>query len=360
MIDFPTRTMEALIQQNKTLSSKVATFSYHCKNKEKQIQQLKAQYQSLSGANRDKEEKLQNLQKAYQSLQISYQGLQNSHQQFKDNLADTEKQFALEYTHFLEKKQAWRDQILKLQAYTLRLAKYREHIHQRVRPYIQKIKQESIQGNKELLYQKEKIFLFQKQLKDAYKYIQRLSSELRDKEKAFQKATGQMQKQLTQKEAENQKAQEYLIKNQKLNQDILKLKNNFIKLEKALIASKESQSQSEKKHSMQVEKLKKQIQTLVSEKKEILGQLKVFSKELTKREKSQSQASTLVNKKLLDQLTSLQQAFQAHNLSLIQENSPSTKKKKSSAKKKKLSSSSSSKAHHIYQKILEAQTGFFK
>ena len=162
-INFPTRTIEALIQQNKTLSAKLNSLSKLCDTQGLEIRELKNQNESFNRESQKKAEESQILLDSYQKLQISYQKLQSSYQslhisykQTADNLSDTEKQFATEYTDFSEKQQALEDQNSELRSYISRLARYRNRIHLQVKPYIKNLRYKIAQSEREKLQHKEK------------------------------------------------------------------------------------------------------------------------------------------------------------------------------------------------------------
>ena len=362
-VNFPTRTMEALIEQNKTLSAKLNSFSYLCNTQGKQIRELKKQYEDIYKEDQKKAEKNKMLMESYQKLQVSYQDLQNSyqtlkasHQNFKDNLIDTEKQFAVEYTDFLEKEQILKSENSKLKSQISRFKRYKDYIHKQIKPYLKKLKWEKAQHERQQAQQKEKISSFQKQLKDAYSHIQQLSSSSRHKEDTFQKKIDQLTQQLSYRETEIQQNKKYISENQQLNKQLLENKNNVSELKATLTLTKQDQVNLKKQHAVQVEKFQKQVQTLTAEKEDLFHQLKVFSKELTKKENTQSQINTLLQKKLTQQVEKLQHALNVQN---SPQQTSQGKVVNTSAKELPIKYERN-KCHHIYQTLLEVQTGFFK
>lgn len=355
--------MEALIEQNKTLSTKLSSFSYLCNTQEKQIRELKNQYENIYKEDQKKAEKNKMLMDSYQKLQVSYQDLQNAHQKletsyqhFKDNLVNLEKQFAVEYTDFLEKEQALKTENSRLKSHISRLKKYKNHIHKWVKPYLKNLKWEKAQYEKQQVQQKEKISSFQKQLKDAYSHIQQLSSDIRSAEDTFQKKIKQLTQQLACKETEAQQSKKHITENQQLSKQLLESQNKFSELKATLMSTQQNQASLKKQQITQVEKLRKQVQTLTVEKEDLFNQLKVFSKELNKKENTQSQINILLQKKLTSQIENLQHTLE------VQNSPQQISSDKTANKPVKVISSKydQSKLHHIYQNLLEVQTGFFK
>ncbi len=104
------------------------------------------------------------------------------------------------------------------------MAKYKYQIHKRVKPYLKRLRWENAQSQKDKLQREEKFSLFQKQLKEAYGHIQKLSLDLQ--EKAFQTDLGQLKEQLAQLEPERQQSQQYMTENQQLKNQLLQMQNN--------------------------------------------------------------------------------------------------------------------------------------
>ena len=359
-IDFPTRTMEALTQQNKTLSAKLVFISKLCDEQAKEIKQLKDQYAISCKDGQEKAKKYQMLLETYQKIQISYQKLQSSYQDLKisqkqaeDSLASTEKQFAMQYTDFLEKQQALKDKNLEIKSYMFRLTRYRNRIHIRVKPYLKKLKEKVAQSEREIFQQKEKISNFQKQLQEAYQHIQQISSDQHKKEEFLQAEIKSLSQQLHQKEIENQQNKKCITDNKHLNEQLLEMKNKNSKLIEALGSKDQEKSYLEKEYSSQINKLQKQVQALTLEKEDMFNQLKVFSKELIKKEIKQSQINTLWQKKLTTQIESLQSTLKTEGLRR------STRiEKKNEFVKNHLQDEN--KLHQVYQTLLEVETGIFK
>ena len=354
-INFPTRTIEALIQQNKTLSAKLNSISKLCDTQGLEIRELKKQNDSFYKESQKKAEENQVLLDSYQKIQISYQKLQSSnqslqasHKQIKDNLVDAEKQFATQYTDFLEKQQALEGQNSELKFYICRLARYKNRIHLRVKPYLKNLKYKITQNEQEKLQQREKISTFQKQLTHAYNHIKKISSDLRNKEKAFQVEIEHVTQQLSQEEATNEH-------NKNLHERLLEAKNKNAQLKADLVSIDQRKSHLEKDYREQIEKLQKQIEILIAEKEDLFHQLKVFSKELIKKEIKQSQVNTLWQKKLTVQMEGLQNSLKVENSKGIKE-----RKNNEFVKTNFLNQDKSSKIHQIYQTLLEVQTGVFK
>ena len=351
-INFPTRTIEALIQQNKTLSAKLDSISKLCDTQGLEIRELKKQNDSFYKESQKKAEEHQTLLDSYQKIQISYQKLQSSnqnleasHKQIKDNLVDAEKQFATQYTDFLEKQQALEGQNSELKFYISRLARYKNRIHLRVKPYLKNLKYKITQNEQEKLQQGEKISTFQKQLTHAYNHIQKISSDLRNKESAFQTKIEHLTQQLSQEEAANEH-------NKTLHERFLEVKNKNAQLKADLVSMDQRKSHLEKGYRGQIEELQKQNQTLIAEKEDLFHQLKVFSKELIKKDIKQSQVNTLWQKKLTVQMESLQDCLKTEK--------PKAQKTSEFVKTNFFNQDKSSKIHQIYQTLLEVQTGVFK
>ena len=361
-INFPTRTMEALIQQNKTLSTKLDSISKLCDTQAAQIRELKNQNDIFYKENQKKTEEYQMLLGSYQKIQVSYQELYSSYQELKisqkqaeDNLTDTEKQFALQYTEFLEKQQNSKNKNAELKLHILRLTKYKNRIQTRVRPYLKNLKEKLIQNEREGSQQKEKISTFQKQLTNAYDHIQKISLDLKSREEGFQTDIKHLTQKLNQEEATNQHNKKYITDNKKLNQQILEVENKNSKLKADLISMDQKRSHLEKQYLTQIDKLQKQIQTLTVEKDDLFHQLKVFSKELIKKEIKQSQINTLWQKKLTTKIETLQNTLKTKN------NPQITKTKKDNEiVKNYFLQQDNSKLHQIYHSLLEVQTGIFK
>ena len=360
-IDFPTRTMEALVQQNKTLSTKLISISKLCDAQEKEIKQLKSQYTISHEESQEKVERYQTLLETYQKIQTLYQELQSSYQklkvsqkQAKDNLVNTEKQFAIQYTEFLEKQQALRNKNLELVSYISRLTRYKNRVNTRVKPYLQNLKEKIVQSERECLQQREKISTFQKQLKEAYQHIQQISLDIRKKEESFQTKIKHLTERLNQKEVENQHNKKYITDNKYLNERLLEEKNKNSELKAILTSRNQEISHLKEEYCMQIGKLQKQVRALSVEKEDSFHQLRVFSKELIKKEIKQSQVNTLWQRKLTAQVENLQNTLKA-------EDSKNAKiEKEREFIKNHALSQDKNKLHQIYQTLLEVQTGIFK
>ncbi len=360
-IDFPTRTIEALVQQNKTLSAKLISISKLCDAQEKEIRQLKDQYDISYKENQEKAERYQTLLETYQKIQTLYQELQSSYQELKtsqkqaeDNLVNTEKQFAIQYTEFLEKQQALRNKNLELTSYISRFARYKNRIHMRVNPYLKNLKEKIIQNEREDLQQREKISTFQKQLKEAYQHIQQISLDIRKKEESFQNKIEHLTEEINQRKMENQHNKKYITDNKYLNERLLEEKNKNSELKETLTSRNQEISHLKEEYRAQIGKLQEQVQALSVEKEDSFHQLRIFSKELIKKEIKQSQVNTLWQKKLTTQVENLQNTLKAEDSknAKIEEEREFIENHPLSQDKNKL--------HQIYQALLEVQTGIFK
>ena len=361
-INFPTRTIEALIQQNKTLSARLNSISKLCDTQAVEIKELKKQNDIFCKEDQKKAEEnqilvdsYQKIQTSYQKLHSSYQELQVSYKQVEDNLTNTEKQFAVQYSDFLEKQQVLEDRNLEIKSYISRLTRYKNRIHLRVKPYIKNFRYKMVQSEKEKLQQKEKISTFQKQLTHAHTHIQKISLDLKNKEKSFQTEIEHLTQKLNQKEATNQHNKKYITDNKRLNEALLEAKNKNVQLKTDLASMDQRKSHLEKDYLKQVDGLQKQVQILTVEKEELFHQLKVFSRELIKKEIKQSQVNILWQKKLTAQVESLQNTIKTEASKKLQ-----AEKNNEFVKTNFLNQDKSSKLHQIYQSLLEMQTGTFK
>ena len=360
-INFPTRTMEALIQQNKTLSAKLNSISRLCDTQGAEIRELKNQNAISYKESQQKTEKNQMLLDSHQRIQTSYQELYSSYQKLKisqkqaeDNLTNTEKQFAIQYSDFLEKQQDLKNKNSELKFYLLRLTKYKNRIQTRVKPYLKNLKENLIQKEREIFQQKEKISTFQKQLTNAYNHIQKISLDLSSKEEGFQTKIKHLTQKLNQEEATNQHNKKYIADNKRLSQLLLEVENKNSELKASLTSKNQEKSNLIKQHLTQIDNLQKQIQTLTAEKEDLFHQLKVFSKELIKKEIKQSQINTLWQKKLSTQIESLQNTLKTE----VPQNVKT--KKDNEIVKNHFLKQDNNKLNQIYHSLLEVQTGIFK
>ena len=156
-------------------------------------------------------------------------------------------------------------------------------------------------------------------------------------------------KYLTQKFNEQEAVNQH---NKNLRERFLEIKNKNAQLKADLVSMDQRRSHLEKEYLTEIDKLQKQVQALTSEKEDLFHQLKIFSKELIKKEIKHSQANTLWQKKLTVQMESLQNTFKTEK----------SKAQKTSefVKTNFLNQDKNSKIHQIYQTLLEVQTGVFK
>ena len=292
---FPTATIEALIQQNKTLSAKLSSLLSLCRSQEEQIKDLSQKYENLQAKEAHQSQNIE-------QLKASYQKLQAVHQKFKENLKDAEKQFALQYTDFLEKQQAWKAEGARLNLRLCLLTKYRRRIHKRVRPYLERLKEEIASQKEEHRQQGEKLCVFQKQLKEAYTYIQKMALDSKGKEKAFREQVKKLKAQISEMKSEHQLSQQTSAENKFLKEQLLSTKNRLSTLQTSLNRSQEEKMCSEKAYVVEVEKLKSQVQTLTTQKEYLAEQLKLLQDTLKKTEGRQSHVNLLWQKKLALQM----------------------------------------------------------
>lgn len=304
--DFPTATIQALIQQNKTLSAKLTSFLQIHRSQEEQLKKLKTKCDNLQAKDQMTAEENKKLKNDYQALQTSYQKL-------KEVLMDMEQQFALQYTDFLEKKQVWKAESSKLQFRVSLLSRYRKQIQKRVKPYIQRLKLDMIRSQKEHQGKIEKIIFFQKQLKEAYQHIQKLSSDYQQKEKVFQKQIKQANEHIQQREAENQQSLQCIVQNQYLKKELLEAQSRSEKLEASFNTVKQEKAILEKQYLIQTQQLKGQVHTLTDKNNYLLDQLKILQNTLMEQNNRQSQVSYLWQKKLTTQIHNLQKNLNIQN-----------------------------------------------
>lgn len=304
--DFPTATLEALIQQNKTLSAKISYFLRLCTSQEEQIRNLKQKCHQIQA--QTSKESIE-----AKTLEESYQKLYASHQKFKKNLIEAEKQFALQYTDFLEKQNILKAEKSKLKSRVSLLERYKYRIYKKVKPYLRKLKNKILQNQKESLKKDEKLLFFQKQLKLAYSYIQKMSLEFQQKEKAFQVHINQLKAQIEQIETDHQQSKLCISENQQLKRQLLQIQKQASALQASLTHKEQEKTNLEKQNSTEIKKLRNQVQILTTQKAYLTDQLKILTDTLEKTFNKQSYGHTLWRKKLTSQLEYLQKTLQNKN-----------------------------------------------